>query len=314
MKRKHLPSSATPDYDPDMPAPERIESPQNPRVKSLAKIRSARGRSPDGRFLIDGIRENLRAIVSGCGLESLVICRERLQVADYEMLVQVAAERAIPILEVGPQAFAKIAFGQREEGVVGIAIVQRTALDQWAQPALRSIYLIVEGIEKPGNLGAIFRTADAAGIAGLLLTPSSASPENANAIRASLGTVFTIPYAIASAAEILTWLNQHNVRVFAARVQASIDYWDVEYFLPDSPAPSRQGEAAAAPTSGCSPVALAVGSEAEGLSSIWQESGITGIRIPQYGIADSLNLSVAAGVVIYEMARQLNRGTPRTSP
>ncbi|MBL8888969.1 MAG: RNA methyltransferase [Planctomycetaceae bacterium] len=276
---------------------DRIESPQNPRIKTAAKLRSSRGRHQSERYLIDGVRESLRAIASGAPVETLIVCRELLTEESARELQDAAARKKIEVWDTSPMAFAKIAYGERDEGVVAIARTQKNNLDEWPQPATGSIYLILEGIEKPGNLGAIFRTADAVGVAGILLASTYVSPENSNAIRASLGTVFSVPYVMTETPAAIQWLQKHDLRPFAARVQASHEYWDVSYF-------SQQERA---------PVVIALGSEATGLTADWQVPSIPGIRIPQAGIADSLNLSVAAGILLYEVARQRRIQMPTIS-
>lgn len=276
---------------------DRIESPQNPRIKTTAKLRSSRGRHQSERFLIDGIRESLRAISSGAAVETLVLCRDLLSEESARELLKASAQCKVEVWDTSPAAFAKIAYGERAEGVVAIARSRQTSLVDWPQPAKGSIYLILEGIEKPGNLGAIFRTADAVGVAGILLASTQVSPENSNAIRASLGTVFSVPYVMTDTPSVIQWIRDHKLRPFAARVQASSEYWDVPYF-------SQQDQ---------TPVAIALGSEADGLTADWQVSSISGVRIPQLGIADSLNLSVAAGILLYEVARQRRMHLPTTS-
>lgn len=276
---------------------DRIESPQNPRIKTTAKLRSSRGRHQSESFLIDGIRESLRAISSGAAVETLILCREFLSDESTRELLNASTQYKIEVWDTSPAAFAKIAYGERAEGVVAIARSRQSSLIDWPPPSSGSIYLVLEGIEKPGNLGAIFRTADAVGVAGVLLASANISPENSNAIRASLGTVFSVPYVMADTQTVIQWVRQHNLRPFAARVQASSEHWDVSYF-------SQQDQG---------PVVIALGSEASGLTADWQVPSIPGVRIPQAGIADSLNLSVAAGILLYEVARQRRMHLPMTS-
>lgn len=276
---------------------DRIESPQNARIKAAAKLRTSRGRHQNEQFLIDGARETRRAFESGALVESLFLCRELIGEANAEQWLAVAASNKIEVWETSRAAFAKVAFGDRAEGVVAIARSRPTSLSDWNPPPPHAIYVVLEGIEKPGNLGAIFRTADAVGVAGIILMQTRVTPENSNAIRASLGTVFSVPYVLANAKDVFDWLERHQVRSFAARVQASREHWDVTFF-----SASERG-----------PVAMVLGSEAEGLTAAWNDPTATGVRIPQAGIADSLNLSVAAGILLYEVARQ-RRGLDLSKP
>jgi len=277
---------------------ERIESPQNARIKAVAKLRQSRGRKQDQRFLIDGVRETLRALATGQALEILIVCREQLaEAALAELLAALDAYgavvgRAVEVWETAPAAFEKVAYGQRDEGVVAVARSQPRSLQDWGKPQPSDIFVVLEGCEKPGNLGAIFRTADAMGAAGIVLIDAAVLPENPNAIRASLGTVFSVPWVVSTLAETQAWLQQQGIRGVAARVQASREYWDVELFGAD-----RVPE----------PVAVVLGSEADGLTDTWLGEPYLGVRIAQVGIADSLNLSVAAGVLLYEAARQRQR-------
>ncbi|MBL8852481.1 MAG: RNA methyltransferase [Planctomycetaceae bacterium] len=274
---------------------ERIESPQNARIKAAAKLRLARGRHQSDQFLIDGARETLRALASGAGVETLILCRDFLNEHVAKQLLAAGKSRSVEVWETSPAAFAKVAYGDRVEGVVAIARSQPGQLSDWSPPSAGSIYVVLEGIEKPGNLGAIFRTADAVGVAGIILTQTRVTPENSNAIRASLGTVFSVPYVMAGLDDVFPWLEKHGVRRFAARVQASHEHWDITYFSAIE----------------SNPVALVLGSEAEGLTPAWQDPAVTGVRIPQAGIADSLNLSVAAGILLYEVARQRRLHLPQ---
>lgn len=267
---------------------DRIESPQNSRIKAAAKLRSSRGRHQSDRFLVDGTRETRRALASGAAVETLILCSELLSEELTKEFLAAARERNIEVWDTSSMAFQKVAFGDRTEGVVAILQSRPTALSEWAPPQPGAIYVVLEGIEKPGNLGAIFRTADAVGVAGIVLTNTVITPENSNAIRASLGTVFAVPHVVADLDAVDSWLKQHVVRPFAARVQASREYWDVPFFSPNDRGP----------------VAIVLGSEASGLTTVWQGPSAVGVRIPQAGIADSLNLSVAAGILLYEVARQ----------
>jgi TrmH family RNA methyltransferase len=284
-----------------MSSSEKIESPQNLRLKAIARLRTSRGRKRQTHFLVDGVRETLRAISAGQFMELVLVCRDHLDEGQQQQVLAACQRASIEVVEASPRAFAKVAFGQREEGVVGVARATNGSLAEWRSPVPGSIYLVLESVEKPGNLGAIFRTADAFGVAGILLTDPVVLPENPNAIRASLGTVFSVPYVLADCAAARAWLDRHSIRVYAARVQAARAYWDVDFFSgraesrpePDSPPPS---------------VAMVLGSEAQGLTEVWQGSETMGVSIPQRGMADSLNLSVAAAVLVSEMARQRQMG------
>ncbi len=184
--------------------------------------------------------------------------------------------------EVSPSLFERLAFGQRAEGVLGVAQTPPVGLDHIVLPPC-PLVAVVEGIEKPGNLGAVLRSADGAGLSAVLVADPRTDLFNPNTIRASLGTVFTMPVAVASAEEILAFLGRHCLAVYAARVDAPILYTQADF---------RQ------------PAAIVLGSEAEGLSGRWQGEPVQSIALPMRGAADSLNVSAAAAILFYEALRQ----------
>jgi TrmH family RNA methyltransferase len=142
---------------------------------------------------------------------------------------------------------------------------------------------VIEGVEKPGNLGAVLRTADGAGLSALIVAEPGTDLLNPNVIRASLGTIFSVPVAVASTGEVLTWLRSRDISIIAARVQGSVDYTKADYTRP---------------------TAIALGSEARGLSDAWAELADASVHIPMLGVADSLNVSATAAILFYEARRQ----------
>jgi TrmH family RNA methyltransferase len=145
------------------------------------------------------------------------------------------------------------------------------------------LVLVLEAVEKPGNLGAVLRSADGAGVDAVILADPRTDPFNPNAVRASLGTIFATRLAAASSDEVRRWLLARDVRILAARVDGAVDYTDADL---------RAG------------VAIVLGSEAEGLTDEWSGEGVIAIRLPMLGIADSLNVSITAAVLAYEARRQ----------
>jgi TrmH family RNA methyltransferase len=185
--------------------------------------------------------------------------------------------------------FARIGFGDRAEGAIGVLRIPSLELRDLTLPD-DPLVIVIEGVEKPGNLGAVLRSADGAGADAVIAADARTDPFNPNAIRASAGTVFTVPLAAAATADTLDWLGLRDMRIVAARVDAERLYTDADL---------------------TGPVAIAFGAESEGLSAAWSATGIEPIRLPMLGVADSLNVSVSAAVVLYEARRQ--RGlTPRT--
>jgi RNA methyltransferase, TrmH family len=268
-----------------------ITSPQNQRVKDAVRLRDRRHREKQGRILIDGARELRRAMDAGVNLLELFVCEPLCQSDDARLLLA-ALPQSGEILHVTPPVFEKLAFGQRAEGVLGVAEMPRPTLgslavrgggSSTATPTGPPLIAILEGVEKPGNVGAVFRTADAAGLSAVIVADGRTDLYNPNAIRASLGTIFSLPVCEAASGDVLVWLRERNMKIFAARVDGSVPYTAVDYREPS---------------------AIVLGSEAAGLSPAWSGNDVTAIRLPMLGAADSLNVSVTAAVLFYEALRQ----------
>ncbi len=189
------------------------------------------------------------------------------------------------------EVFQKLAFGDRGEGVVLVAALPHTSLEQLPFSA-QAVIGVLEHVEKPGNLGAIVRTADAAGVSAVVVADGGTDLYNPNAIRASLGAIFRVPVAAASACDVRGWLESHGAHVFAARVDASVLYTQVEYRRP---------------------CAIVLGSESHGLSEAWQGAPIQAIALPMRGIVDSLNVSVDSGRFVLRSAAATRAVKTRSS-
>jgi TrmH family RNA methyltransferase len=189
------------------------------------------------------------------------------------------------------EVFEKLCFGERTSGVVAVADTPRRSLDGLRLPA-GPLVAVLEGLEKPGNVGAVLRSADGAGVDAVVVADLRSDLFNPNTIRASLGTVFGAGVVTASSEETLGWLRALGVPIFAAKPQAEASYADVDY---------RAGGA------------IVLGSEAEGLSNKWNGADITPIALPMRGIADSLNVSATAAVLFYEAQRQRGAVGPRSA-
>lgn len=260
-----------------------ITSTQNPRVKTAAALRDARDRAEQRRFLIDGAREIGRAIVGRIEIDEYFVCEEKVRSTDArQVLDELAATRAARF-DVSSGVLPKIAFGARNEGLVAVARMPDRTLDELSIPS-GGVVAVLVALEKPGNVGAIVRSADAAGIAAVIVADPVSDLFNPNAIRASLGTIFTVPYRAATSDETLAWLRERGVeRIIAARADAGDDYTAVDL-------------------SGTT--AIVLGSEAAGLPDAWRAADITPVRLPMLGAADSLNVSATAAVLFYEALRQ----------
>ena len=259
-----------------------ITSRQNVRVKEAAKLRDARQRQKQGRFLIDGGREILRAVDRGVEVVEAFICEPLLHDEEVRLAAARLRESSPVIATVTEEVFEKLAFGERASGVLAIAKTQPKGLEQLNLSGAPLI-AIIEGVEKPGNVGAVLRSADGAGVDAVVIANPRTDLFNPNTIRASLGTVFDENVCTASAEETLAWLRTLNVPIFAAKPQAELAYTEADY---------RRG------------AAIVLGSEAEGLSALWSAADVVGIRLPMRGIADSLNVSATAAVLFYEAQRQ----------
>ncbi len=259
-----------------------ITSLHNQRVKDAIKLRDHRQRVKQGRFVIDGAREILRALHGQVPLDECFVCEAQCQSADSQQLLSRLRDTTATLWHVTPEVMAKLAFGERSEGVIAVAPTPRRTLADLSL-ADDALVAVIEGVEKPGNVGAILRSADAAGVSAVIAADPRVDLYNPNCIRASLGVVFTLPVCHATSAETLDWLQRRKARVFAARVDATLSYSSADY----------RGSAA-----------IVLGSEAEGLSSVWRGEGIVPIQLPMRGTADSLNVSATAAVLFYEALRQ----------
>lgn len=259
-----------------------ITSLHNQRVKDAARLRDRRQRQRQDRIVIDGARELRRALDVGIVPLEAFVCEELCHSDDARRALARLATTAAEVWQVTPEVFQKLAFGARAEGVLAVAQTPRRSLAHLQLPP-NALVAVVEAIEKPGNLGAVLRSADAAGVAAVIAAGHGTDLYNPNVIRASLGTVFTVPVCAAATADIRSWLQRLEFSIYAARPDAERLYTEVRY----------QG-----------PTALVLGSEAAGLSDAWRSHDVTPIKLPMRGRADSLNISVAAAVLFYEVLRQ----------
>jgi TrmH family RNA methyltransferase len=260
-----------------------ITSLQNPRVKAAARLRDRRGRDKQARILIDGTREISRALTSGVKLFEIFVSPDLCTSRESRELLVKLSHRQVTLLEVTAGVFEKLAYGARSDGVIAVAEPPERKLADLQLPAA-ALVAVLAGVEKPGNVGAVLRSADAAGCSALIVADAGTDLFNPNCIRASLGTVFTLPVCAASSSETLDYLRQERLSIYAARLDATATDYRQATFAPRS--------------------AIVLGSEAAGLSDAWRASDITAIKLPMLGIADSLNVSATAAVLFYEALRQ----------
>lgn len=272
-----------------------IVSPANPRLKCAVKLRESRARRRERRFLIDGAREILRALLSGVVIEEVYrdSAASRAANESLEPLTARLEQERVAVWPVAPPLFRKIAFGDRNESLIALAAEPDRSWRRFEERLpQRPLLAVLEGIEKPGNIGAVFRSADAAGVDGVLLAGCGDDFFHPNTIRASLGTVFSVPSVSADAERIHGWLTGRNIGIISAICQESRPYTEYDY---------------------TGATAIVLGSEADGLTERWRGEPARGAVVPMLGVADSLNISNAAAVFFYEARRQrdsINRAVP----
>lgn len=278
-----------------------ITSSSNPRIAAAARLRDSGPRRDSGLTLVDGRREIARAVAAGIEVVELFVDAAAHTAADWlatSGLRPTLAARGTRVTPAHGPAFARVAFGDRNEGVVAVVRFAARRIDEVVLPADRPL-LVVEGIEKPGNLGAILRTVDAAGLGGMIACGTGTDPANPAAIRASLGTVFGVALGCGSTAEAIAWCAAARKRVVAA--------------MPDGAGLWHEADLTGGP-------AILLGSEAHGIDPAWQTAAAQGhfpldtIRLPMRGRADSLNVAATAAVLAYECRRQEDTRPPRPAP
>ena len=260
---------------------EQITSLQNPSVKKIVELREPKARRESGLIVIDGLREVSMALNAGVKLERVYYCPKFLNPKDHAAILEKISKSGAEILEASDAVFHKIAFGDRQE-MVAVAKAPQSQMGQWTK-IKNPLYIVLETLEKPGNLGAILRTAEAAGVSGVIVCEKKTDIYNPNVIRSSLGTVFTVAVTATSNEECLEFLRERRVVVAAAFPSAKKFYTQVDL---------------------SKPAAVILGSEGQGLTDFWDKAADEKIKIPLLGKVDSLNVSVSAAVIIYESLRQ----------
>ena len=269
---------------------QKITSQDNPRLKNAIRLHTTRGRKSQERILVFGLREIKRAIENGVFPDELFICETNATDDQLSKLLSENAER-IPkssVCQLPGKLYEKVNFGDRNDGVVMTAKRPERSLKDVQFENTRDsspLVLIVEAIEKPGNLGAIMRSADGAGVDALVVTAPVTDWYHPNAIRASMGAAFSIPGATATNEMTMAWLQANEFNIYSAALQTENSFYDFEL---------------------TGPTAIILGSEARGLSNEWRGEihNLKTGRLPMLGIGDSLNVSVTAAIMLYEARRQ----------
>ena len=257
-----------------------ITSSQNPKIKQLVRLKDRKERDATGLFLIEGYREIKRAVEGGVHFESLYTCKELFLGSNEPMLIDQAGA---PNFNLPKHLFEKISYRDRPDGLMGIAHQMQKTLKDLRPKNRVPLYVVAEAIEKPGNLGTILRSSDAVGAEGVIVCDRCTDIYNPNVVRASVGTLFTIPVVEAKGSDACTWLKSHNIQVVAATPSATEEFTDANL---------------------SGPVAIVVGTEQLGLSDLWMQAADIRVKIPMRGIADSLNVAMATTLLLYEALRQ----------
>lgn len=258
-----------------------ITSPSNARIKQIRKLADSKGRSTTNTFLAEGLRVVGQAVDSGAQILELIYC-DQLLISDYgrQLVEKVRQDPSVETLEVSKAVFESLARKDKPQGIATVVRQKWTVLDD-ISGAERGVWVALEAVQNPGNLGTILRTCDAVGAMGLILLDHSTDPYDPAAIKASMGAIFTVPVLKADLAALQDFINRNPaIGVVGTADKASLDYSDSVY--PD-------------------PILLLMGSEREGLSAPYQSLCESMVSIPMEGDCDSLNLSVATGVMLYQI-------------
>ena len=260
-----------------------LTSPSNPKIKHVVKLRACATREETGEMIVEGFRECRRALDNGYSPHAIFHCPDLyLKNENEEQLVADAEQAGADVFLCSKTAFVKMAYKERPDGLLmtGPHIAKR--LSDLVLPP-NALVVVTESIEKPGNLGTILRSADAARVSAVIVCDRTTDIHNPNVVRASTGTMFSVPIAEASSEEALAWLKEKGFRILAATPHAEKLHFEVDL---------------------TGNVAIALGAEQYGLTAKWMDGAELRVRIPMLGVADSLNVSAAATILLYEAVRQ----------
>ena len=271
-----------------MMVPEIITSGQNPKIKALLELQEkSRTRREKGLFVVEGRREFEHCVAAGFVPDTIFICPEIYAPAGEGVPPEGRATRDTvaggpKVFQVSRNVYEKIAYRGGTEGIIAEMKYKERRLED-IKLSENPLVIVLESVEKPGNLGAVLRSADAAGADAVIICDPLTDLYNPNLIRASIGAIFSRQVAAASSEETIAWLKKNNIQILTAQLQDSSLYYDT-------------------PMTG--PTAIVMGTESTGLTDIWREAADKHIRIPMLGALDSLNVSVSAAILLFEAVRQ----------
>ncbi len=269
-----------------------ITSLQNERIKNLINLsEKSKFRKRTGLFVVEGYREVMHCIEAGFDIHSIyfnvaLFDEEKLRLVESS-INENSTQKEHPgtrYYSLGKEVYAKIAYREGTEGIIAIVHEKSFGLNDIVLDK-NPLILVVESVEKPGNLGALLRTADACNVSAVLVCDPLTDLYNPNLIRSSLGGIFTNQVAACTNEEAYQWLKKHNIAIFTAQLQDSEWYYDTDFVQPS---------------------AIVMGNEALGLTDFWRNVSNAKIKIPMLGHLDSLNVSVSAAILCYEAVRQRN--------
>ena len=258
-----------------------ITSLQNQRIKNIVKLGSARERRKQNLFIIEGSRELSLAVTGGYNIRNLFVCDEFLNRKGEVLISQID----IHAEKVSVDVFNKMAYRDESDGIIAVSESKQLSINA-VRFSANPFVIVLEAVEKPGNLGAILRTAEAAGVDAVIVCDPKTDIFNPNTIRSSIGSVFTQQVVACTSEEALQWLKQAGICIFAAELAALEWYHETDFTLPS---------------------AIVMGTEADGLSGFWLRNADHRIKIPMQGHVDSLNVSVSTAVITFEAMRQRKR-------
>lgn len=259
---------------------EYITSAQNPKIKTLLELQEkSKARRREGLFVVEGKRELLHCLSVGYKPHTIFVCSDILSETD---LNEISSRAEGKIIDIPSQLYEKVAYRGGTEGVIAEVFCKTHTIDS-LEVKENPLIVVLESVEKPGNLGAVLRSADASGADAVIICDPLTDLYNPNLIRASIGSVFTVPTIAATSAETISWLKARNINIYTAQLQDSEWYYDTDM---------KKG------------TAIVMGTEATGLSEIWREAADAHIKIPMLGKLDSLNVSVSAAILLFEAVKQ----------
>lgn len=259
---------------------EKITSLQNPKIKNISKLAKNKERKVQNLFIIEGARETSLALSAGYNINSVFVCPELFSKTDYPDVLNNIHENKI--FEVSESIFEKIAYREGSDGLFVLASPNNHRLEDLSLSE-NPFIIVLESVEKPGNLGAILRSADAAQADAVIICDPATDLYNPNAVRSSVGCLFTVQTAVCTSQEAFNYLEKRGIQTFAAELQASQWYQDTDFTKPS---------------------AIIMGTEADGLTDFWLKKADARIKIPMRGKIDSLNVSVSTAVITFEAMRQ----------